>query len=154
MASVRKKVDAPNGLVQPTDESGPGSKDLPDGLQLAGRPEVLEDAAQGSPAKAALRCQVDGRPVSSMYLQINGKPAFLITEDSGTTEITRVYYSPSQYGTKPLVFKCGWADDRIGQANVESASYETEKGLQLKLSRGQTMFIHTSQLSGNWAWAD
>ena len=96
------------------------------------------------------RCTVNGKPVKSLYLQFRGGPAFLVSEDTGTYEITRFYYAPSQLTKKP-VFKAGYSDDRVGGGIIESADHTTTEGLTIHFKGGTTLFVHTQWISGNWS---
>lgn len=174
MARVRKEVDAANGTGEAPIVLGPSDGNYTPRIFKPGRTEVSPQPAKGSDAswaqvvktaaqslvddidlgtkKAGLktsRCFVNGKPVKSMHLQVRGAPAFLVSEDMGTTECSRLYYSPSSF-TKEPVFKTGGADDRLGGGIIESASYDTDKGLTITLSKGLTMFIHSQWIAGNW----
>jgi hypothetical protein len=173
MARIRKEVDAEHGVGQAAAPVGPGDGDYTPRIFKPGRTEVPAQSAKGANAKGpevksaaaelmdsvdletktatpkGSRCFVNGKPVKSMHLQVRGAPAFLVSEDMGTVECTRLYYSPSNF-TKEPVFKTGSSDDRLGQGVIESASYETATGLTITLAKGLTMFIHTQWLAGNW----
>ena len=152
MVRVRPQGSTPQRDSKSTNEGPRDKQGDTRSILDPGPTPVFEESGQGSPIKSrdVIRCYVDSKPVRALYLQVRGTPAFLVSEDAGVHEVTRIYYSPSQFGDKPLVFKLGYGDDRLGQHSVQSASLKLDSGLYLELSRGVTFFIPITQLSGNW----
>lgn len=119
----------------------------------AGPSKVSEEPVS---RKASPKCYVDGQEVTGLFLMVRNQPAFLVSEEYGTWEVPRVYFRESAgrragADAPDFAFMCGsYAENKIGQHEVLSASLDTSKGLFLTLSRGSTLFIPMAHLSGNW----
>jgi hypothetical protein len=108
--------------------------------------ESLE-APDSMPVKGpAWQAYVDGRKVVKLFVLLRHS-MFLITEDKGTHETSRVFVTPER-------MRIGDRDNnRFGPAIVESVHFDTQKGLVVKTNHG-SLFSPLQDCQVTWVDED
>jgi hypothetical protein len=99
------------------------TKPLRDSIESLEAPESMPVAA------APVVAYVDGKRVNTLYVLLR-HPMFLITEDSGTHETSRVYVTPKEIRIGDR------QGNRLGPGVVSQVSFSRRDGLTVVTSRG------------------
>lgn len=80
-------------------------------------------------------------------------PQFLVAEEYGTNEISRVHWG-KQSGKDEPYFACGvWGANRIGGATIDAVHYDTTLGLTIELKGGYRCFVGPTHCKATWKLA-